>query len=182
MADSTLADLTAATPATGGLFYGTQSGADRKFLLSATGASVIEAASKTAAKEALDLAAMQPIIVAFKNINVLTSGAPADIASVTLPSWCTRYTVVTTGSRMLAESAAGSLNTSAFIVRDAASGAGNALTASAAGPSSTAVTVSITGASAAIPPVTATTLYLNQTANSGNAGVISVYLMIIPFL
>jgi len=123
-----------------------------------------------------------PFILAFKNITVLTTGAPADIASVTLPSWCTRYTVVISGSRMLAESLSGSLNVSAYIVRDAASGSGNALTTSAAGPGSTAVTVSITGAPTAIPPATSNTLYLHQTANSGNAGVISVYLMIIPFL
>ena len=43
MPNSTLASLTAATAATGGLFYGTQSGADRKFTLTSTGASIIEA-------------------------------------------------------------------------------------------------------------------------------------------
>lgn len=42
MADQTLASLTAATPATGGLFYGTQGGADRKFTLSAHGAALVE--------------------------------------------------------------------------------------------------------------------------------------------
>lgn len=44
MADKTLASLTAATPATGGLLYGTQGGADRKFTLSAAGAALMEAA------------------------------------------------------------------------------------------------------------------------------------------
>ena len=48
MADSTLGNLTAATAATGGLFYGTQSGNDRKFTLTAAGASVIEAANAAA--------------------------------------------------------------------------------------------------------------------------------------
>lgn len=43
MPNSTLASLTAATASTGGLFYGTQSGADRKFTLTSTGASIIEA-------------------------------------------------------------------------------------------------------------------------------------------
>jgi len=44
MADQTLASLTAATPATGGLIYGTQGGADRKFTLTAAGAAIMEAA------------------------------------------------------------------------------------------------------------------------------------------
>lgn len=45
MADQTLASLTAATPATGGLLYGTQGGADRKFTLTAAGAALMEAAA-----------------------------------------------------------------------------------------------------------------------------------------
>lgn len=45
MPDKTLASLTAATPATGGLLYGTQGGADRKFTLTAAGAKVLEAGS-----------------------------------------------------------------------------------------------------------------------------------------
>lgn len=53
MADSTLNALTAATAATGGLFYGTQGGADRKFSLSAAGASVAEAADAAAQRTAL---------------------------------------------------------------------------------------------------------------------------------
>lgn len=44
MSDQTLASLTAATPATGGLLYGTQGGADRKFTLTAAGAALMEAA------------------------------------------------------------------------------------------------------------------------------------------
>lgn len=49
MADKTLASLTAATPATGGLLYGTQGGADRKFTLTAAGAALVEAADPAAA-------------------------------------------------------------------------------------------------------------------------------------
>ena len=55
MADSTLALLTAATDSTGGLFYGTQSGADRKFTLTAAGAALVEAADATAQRAALAL-------------------------------------------------------------------------------------------------------------------------------
>lgn len=55
MADSTLAALTAATASTGGLFYGTQSGADRKFTLTAAGAALAEAADASAQRTALGL-------------------------------------------------------------------------------------------------------------------------------
>jgi len=51
---STLGSLTAATAATGGLFYGTQGGADRKFTLTAAGAALVEAASASAQRTALN--------------------------------------------------------------------------------------------------------------------------------
>lgn len=53
MPDSTLANLTAATAATGGLFYGTQSGADRKFTSTAAGAALLEAANAAAQRTLL---------------------------------------------------------------------------------------------------------------------------------
>ena len=53
MADSTLANLTAATAAIGGLFYGTQSNADKKFTLTAAGATLIEAANVAAQRTSL---------------------------------------------------------------------------------------------------------------------------------
>jgi hypothetical protein len=53
MADSTLAALTAATAGTGGLYYGTQAGADRKFTMSAAGAVLAEAANAAAQVTAL---------------------------------------------------------------------------------------------------------------------------------
>jgi len=56
MPDSTLAALTAATPATGGLFYGTQGGGDRKFTLSAAGAAIAEAASAADQRTAMGAA------------------------------------------------------------------------------------------------------------------------------
>jgi len=53
MADSTLAALTAATAGTGGLYYGTQAGADRKFTMTAAGAVLAEAANAAAQVTAL---------------------------------------------------------------------------------------------------------------------------------
>ncbi len=55
MSDSTLAALTAATASTGGLFYGTQGGADRKFTLTSAGAALAEAANAAAQITALGL-------------------------------------------------------------------------------------------------------------------------------
>lgn len=50
---ATLGSLTAATAATGGLLYGTQSGADRKFTLTAAGSSLFEAADAAAQRTLL---------------------------------------------------------------------------------------------------------------------------------
>ncbi|MFZ2278225.1 MAG: hypothetical protein WAW39_10515 [Prosthecobacter sp.] len=58
MADKTLASLTAASPATGGLIYGTQGGADRKFTLTAAGAAVLESSTTAEQQTALGLGAL----------------------------------------------------------------------------------------------------------------------------
>lgn len=55
MPDSTLANLTAATAATGGLFYGTQSGVDKKFTSTAAGAALIEATDAAAQRSLLSV-------------------------------------------------------------------------------------------------------------------------------
>lgn len=142
----------------------------------------LRTANDGAAKESLALAEVQPFVLAFKNVTVLTSGSPEDVSSVALPAWCTRYFVILTGSRCLAESAAGTLAAATFILRDAASGGGNAASGSFAGPASTSVMVNITGTAASTPPHTSATLYLHQTVNSANAGTISVYAVIVPCL
>lgn len=142
----------------------------------------MRSANDGAAKESLGLAEVQPFVIAFKNVTVLTTGTPDDVASVALPAWCTRYFVILTGSRCLAESAAGTLAAASFTLRDAATGGGNAASSSFAGPASTSVMVNITGTAASSPPLTSSTLYLNQTSNSANAGTISVYAVIVPCL
>jgi len=55
MPDSTLGNLPDATAATGGLFYGTQSGNDCKFTSSAAGAALLEAADVAAQQTALQV-------------------------------------------------------------------------------------------------------------------------------
>lgn len=56
MANSELNALTAATAATGGIYYGEQSGASRKFTATAAGATLMEAANAAAQRTALGLA------------------------------------------------------------------------------------------------------------------------------
>jgi len=191
MPDSTLAGLTAATAATGGLYYGTQGGADRKFTITAAGAAIAEAADAAAQRTAMGVSASGDglYVVAFKNITVLTTGAPADIASLSLPSWLTRYRVASAGVHLLiAETASGTLADSRFFLRDAASGGGAALTASISGPASTTVMILPTAPATdpqTFQPIgtsTSGTLYLRQTANSANAGTVSVYLTLVPLL
>jgi hypothetical protein len=182
MADSTLAGLTAATAATGGLYYGTQAGADRKFTITAAGATLAEAADALAQKTALSLAAVQPFILAFKNVTVLTAGSPADIATVTLPAWCTRFRFASVGHIVVAETAAGTLAGALFQIQDTAGGAGLTVSSAWSGNASTGVVVLPAVSSTSIVPSTVPTLYLRQTANSANAGTISVYLTVVPLL
>lgn len=122
-----------------------------------------------------------PIVIAFKNITVLTSGAPADLASVTLPTWVTRYASVQANGffRAIAESASGTLAGASIQVFTGTGGTGTNITGSLALP--TVAGVMVTGAGNTSFG-TSGTIYLRQTANSANAGVISVYLTIIPCL
>lgn len=125
------------------------------------------------------------IIVAFKNVTVLTTGAPADVATVTLPSWLTRYVVMpsTTAVRCIAESASGTLAAAGFTTHQAAGGSGTSLTATnITGPASTAAATNASGTGVSVPFATSNTIYLRQTTNSANAGTVSVYLTLVPLL
>lgn len=139
-------------------------------------------ANDTAAKEALGLAEVQPFFVAFKNVTVLTSGAPDDVASVALPAWCTRFRLSTVGHVCVAESASGTLAGASFLVQDTAGGAGATISGTWLGNASTSVVVLPINSSTSVIPSTVSTIHLRQTANSANAGTISVYLMVVPLL
>jgi hypothetical protein len=85
MPNSTLASLTAATAATGGLFYGTQAGADRKFTLSPAGAALCEATSAAAQLTAIGAAGLGANT--FTGVQLMSSGstvgsAPGDYLSI----------------------------------------------------------------------------------------------------
>lgn len=127
----------------------------------------------------------KPFMLAFKNVTVLTTGAgvTVDVATITLPSWCTRYRFTFSGTSIcVAESASGTLAGASFTIRDAATGGGNVMNTAFSGPASTSVVVQVTATSTSAVPSTAQTIYLTQTTNSANAGVISVYLMVMPLL
>lgn len=121
-------------------------------------------------------------VISFKDITVLTSGTPADIASVTLPTWLTRWRPFYIGNYCVGETAAGTLAAANFTLRDAAAGAGNAQAASFAGPASAGASVVITNTGPTSTLANGNTLYLRQTINSANAGTISVYLIVMPYL
>lgn len=150
------------------------------------GYNLITAADAAAQRTLLQIqgtAFSTPIVVAFKKVTVGTSGSPADIASVTLPTWLTRWRpIVSTGHVCMAESASGTLAGAAFSVYAQAGGAGTAVVSSFLGPSSTSVVTNPNSANTGIVPSTQTTIYLRQTTDSANAGTISVYLLILPCL
>lgn len=133
----------------------------------------------------LGLYAKTPIILSVKNITVLTSGAPADIASISVPSWVTRWTLRGSGlgatSAIYSESGSGDFSAASFTCYDAAGGAGNAISSVIAGLA-TAQRIGSLGASTTIPLSTSNTIYIRQTANSTNAGTCSFYLVVFPFL
>lgn len=130
---------------------------------------------------------VMPLTLYVKNVTVLTTGAPADIASITIPSGTTRFkfcgtTAQASTSNVVAETAAGTLAGASFTVYDAASGGGTQISAAFNGPSTT------TGAGQAVPILsnssttapTSSTLYIRQTANSANVGTVSFYITIYP--
>lgn len=125
-----------------------------------------------------------PIIVAFRNVTVLTTGAPTDIASIALPAWLTKFFTILTGSRCVANAASGTLAGAQFVVNDApnSSSATDNLTSAWSGNASTSAMVSITGTATSRGPSSSGTIYLRQTANSANAGTVSVYLILVPCL
>lgn len=137
------------------------------------------------ARAILGFAAMTPIILSVKNVTVLTSGAPADIASISVPAWVTRWTLRGTGigasSGFYSEAGSGDFSAASFICYDGAGATGNAVSNSSVGGGTAQRITSLSGASG-IPFSTSNTIYIRQTANSANAATVSFYLVVFPFL
>lgn len=128
-----------------------------------------------------------PYIAVLKAATVLTAGSPADIGSIALPSWITKYRMClgtsanAGGMACYADTASGTLASATFVARDTASGGGTALTSNANGP--TAANLSTAAApNGALTVFTSSTIYINQTFNSANAGTCSFYVIIFPMI
>ena len=93
---STLGSLTAATADTGGLLYGTQGGADRKFTLTAAGATLVEAANATAQRTALGLGT----IATLSSSNPTLFGVTVANGSLTINGNISEAVWTTTGVRI----------------------------------------------------------------------------------
>lgn len=127
-------------------------------------------------------ALINPFMVYAKNLTLLTSGAPSDLATITVPIG--RYRIVgsagtNSGSYIITESQTGSPAAGTIAIYDGPGATGfNSVAAIAPAGS---------GSGVALPPVSpsaflgGTTLYVRQTANSANSAVISVYIMIHPY-
>jgi hypothetical protein len=138
-----------------------------------------------------------PFIASVKNISLLTTGAPADIASLTLPSWLTRYALVggnfsaagAPSSRVIVESASGPISAALITFRSesfapetsasSASNVSNSVTLMEGAGTAKGIN---TFTAATVPFLTANTIYLRQQVNSDAAGTISVYFHIVPFI
>jgi hypothetical protein len=83
MSDQTLASLTAAAPAAGGLYYGTQAGADRKFTLTAAGAALCEAGSAAEQRTALELGALAALSPGSDVANWLATPSETNLKAAT---------------------------------------------------------------------------------------------------
>lgn len=129
-----------------------------------------------------------PVLLSVKSINVQTVGSAIDLATIPVPSWLSRYKMGLVGTAatgggvsIIGESMDGTLAASQFTLFDSPGGGGNALTVAANGPAATGVAVQANAANQTTI-LTAQTLYVRQTTNSANAGVISIYLLVMPLL
>jgi hypothetical protein len=124
-----------------------------------------------------------PVILASATVNILTAGAPADVATITIPAWIQRWSVgaagLADGFRIYNNTAAGSLAAGTCQVRTAASGGGSNLTPVLA-PSAGAASYNSTTNAALPTTFTSNTLYINQTVNSASSGTVTFYVRIIP--
>lgn len=136
-------------------------------------------------RTALGLESVSPIILSVKNVTVLTSGAPADIASISVPAWVTRWALRGTSfgahSALYAEGGSGNFSAASFTVYDGANGSGNAISGAVTG-GATAERMTAVAANTNAPLSTSNTIYIRQTANSANAATASFYLVVFPFL
>lgn len=127
--------------------------------------------------------AILPVTLFVKNISILTNGAPADIATISVPfaRWrCGGANTASALSSIVVESAEGSLTVTitAYDAPGGANGGGKQIfngTGPSGGVDSMSGWVSTTPVSS-----TSRTIYIQQNSNSTNKGVCSFYVVIFP--
>ncbi len=139
---------------------------------------------------------VSPILVLrAKNVAVLTAGAPADLVTIAVPDWVTRWTPVrsttTAGTASLAfimviQESGGLITAGQYGAFDAAGGAGLQLSSLTTNGFPGAINY-IGGAagqvsSGASQGSASRTIVLRQTANAANAGSVSFYVSIVPLI
>ena len=122
------------------------------------------------------------VVLYVKNVAVLTAGAPADIATIAIPASITRWGVAAGVAvfTILVESQVGTTAAGTCMPRTAATGAGTALLGAAQAPPAVAATATRATGGAVGASFTGSTIYINQTVNSANAGNLSFYVRIQP--
>ncbi len=125
-----------------------------------------------------------PVLLFARSIAILTTGSAADIATIAIPDFITRFTTsggATTAwvTKAYAETAAGTLASATFQVRDASAGGGNNIVAVAGLTAPAAVDTFTTVAGAAIVS-TARIIYIRQLTDSLNAGTLTFSIWIVP--
>lgn len=130
---------------------------------------------------------LMPVTLFIKNVPVLTTGSSADIATIAIPPGITRFVVIlanaATGGmcRCIAETASGSLAAGTFGLYLGPNATGGALSGPGAPFPSGAGVMTNPGVVAAPAAIySGNTIYINQGANSANAGTCSFYIMLFP--
>jgi hypothetical protein len=114
-------------------------------------------------------------------VSLLTAGAPADIGTITIPSYILRWAITNVACAIFiyTNTQTGTPAAGTLVLRSAASGGGTAFNTALA-PSSGANTFVAAGALANGGTFTGNTIYINQTVNSANAATVTVYIQLIP--
>lgn len=135
-----------------------------------------------------------PFVVAIKNVTLRTTGAPADIGSVVLPAWLTRFIAAPDSSPnqnwcwnwVIKETGATTTigNAGTFGVFTGPNGSGDIVTFDdyISFPTTAGGKIPLYPQYPAFLHSGVSTLYLHQTGNSTVASTISMYLVLIPFL
>lgn len=131
-----------------------------------------------------------PLTLYAKSVTVLTAGAPADIATITIPAGVTRWAVVATsdidlnprwlGGVGIVETAAATLQDAVFVFRTAAGGGGIELGSLFTALTTVGTSDVIMSFSATVATSSASTITVRQTIASANAGTVSFYITIFP--